>query len=118
MVASAVELVAIEEVERLLAQGRVSVFGEAELAYAHARSDPSRRLAARLAAKRAASRAMGGGIAEHEVEVVRGEYGPPELRLAPAARARMDALGAGRALVSLTHERRHAAALVVLVAAR
>lgn len=116
--ASAVELVPVEEVEGLLAQGRILAFGEAELAYAHARSDPARRLAARLAAKRAAVRALGGGLEEREVEVARGEYGPPELRLAPRARARMETLGAGRVLVSLTHERRHAAALVVLVSAR
>jgi len=47
--------------------------------------------------------------------VSRGEYGPPALRLSGAARDRLQALGAGRALVSLTHERAHAAALVVLL---
>lgn len=116
--ASAVELVSLEEVERLLAEDRLDAFGPAELAYARARSDPARRLAARLAAKRAAVRVLGGELAESEVQVVRGEYGPPVLRLAPRARARLAALGAGGALVSLTHERRHAAALVVLVSAR
>jgi holo-[acyl-carrier protein] synthase len=115
-VASAVELVSLEEVERLLEAGHLGAFRPAELAYARARSDPARRLAARLAAKRAAVRALGDGIAENEVEVVRGDYGPPALRLASRARERLESLGAGAALVSLTHERRHAAALVVLVA--
>jgi phosphopantetheinyl transferase (holo-ACP synthase) len=50
-----------------------------------------------------------------EVEVVRGDYGPPRLALAGRARERLLALGASRALVSLTHERRHAAALVLLL---
>ena len=114
VVASAVARVDVAEVERLLADDE-TLWSPAELAYARARSDPARRLAARLAAKRAAGRALGEGVAEADVEVVRGEYGPPALRLSPAARARLDALGATRALVSLTHERRHAAALVVLV---
>lgn len=116
MVASDSELVAIDEVARQLEAGETLVFTTAELAYARARSDPARRLAARLAAKRAAARLLGGATTERDVEVVRGEYGPPALRLSPAAKARLAALGAGRALVSLTHERGHAAALVVLVA--
>jgi holo-[acyl-carrier protein] synthase len=113
VVASALALVDVSEAERLLAAGS-PVFSPAELAYAGARSDPARRLAARLAAKRAACLALGPGIVETDVEVVRAEYGPPALRLAVAARARLAELGAARALVSLTHERHHAAALVVL----
>ncbi len=114
VVGSAVELVEIEEAVRLLAGGEAeAVFTAAELAYARARSDPARRLAARLAAKRAAARLLGSGVAE--VEVVRGAYGPPELRLSAPALARLRTLGAARALVSLTHERAQAAALVVLV---
>ena len=46
---------------------------------------------------------------------MRGDYGPPRLRLSGGARERLTALGASGALVSLTHERRHAAALVLLV---
>ena len=115
VVASGVELVEVAEAERLLAAGGGGVFTEAELRYARARSDPGRRLAARLAAKRAACRLLGGGAGESEVEVVRGEYGPPTLRVSGTARERMSSLGAARVLVSLTHERTHAAALVVLV---
>lgn len=91
------------------------MFSAAELRYARERSDPGRRLAARLAAKRAACRLLGGTASEAEVEVVRAEYGPPALRLRGAARERMRALGASRTLVSLTHERAHAAALVLLL---
>ena len=115
VVASRVEVVAVEEAERLLASGGGGVFTDGELRYARERVDPARRLAARLAAKRAACRLLGGEAAEREVEVRRGAHGPPSLRLAGAADARMRALGASRALVSLTHERTHAAALVVLV---
>jgi holo-[acyl-carrier protein] synthase len=115
VVASGAEIVAVEEAERLLAAGGKSVFSEGELSYARERVDPARRLAARLAAKRAACRLLGGGAREAEVEVVRGDYGPPSLVLSGAARDRMRSLGAARTLVSLTHERDHAAALVVLL---
>ena len=113
--ASGVDVVAVGEAERLLASGGGGVFTEGELRYARERVDPARRLAARLAAKRAACRLLGGGAVEREVEVRRGAFGPPALRLTGAAEARMRARGASRALVSLTHERTHAAALVVLV---
>jgi holo-[acyl-carrier protein] synthase len=114
-VASDVAVVEVEEAERLLASGGGGVFTAGEILYARARADPGRRLAARLAAKRAARRLLGGDAAEREVEVVREAYGPPSLRLTGAAAERMRALGASRALVSLTHERTHAAALVVLL---
>jgi phosphopantetheinyl transferase (holo-ACP synthase) len=115
VIASAVEVVAVDEAEALLARGGDSGFTAGELAFARARADPARRLAARLAAKRAAVRLLGGGAAAREVEVVRGDYGPPRLRLLGRAAERLHALGASRALVSLTHERRHAAALVLLL---
>jgi len=115
VVASAVELVPVDEVEALLAAGGSSAFSEGELAFARARVDPARRLAARLAAKRAARRVLGAGALEREIEVVRADYGPPRLRLVGRALERLTALGASHALVSLTHERRHAAALVLLL---
>jgi len=115
-VASAVELVEIGEVARLLESGsEAAVFSPAELAFARARSDPARRLAARLAAKRAACRLLDARLDAAEIEIVRADYGPPTLRLSARAQQRLSALGASRALVSLTHERDHAAALVLLV---
>jgi holo-[acyl-carrier protein] synthase len=115
VVASGIELVEIAEAERLLEAGGGGVFTERELAYARRRVDPGRRLAARLAAKRAARRLLGGDASEGEIEVVRGTYGPPSLHLSGAAGERMQSLGASRALVSLTHEKGQAAALVLLV---
>jgi holo-[acyl-carrier protein] synthase len=108
-----VALVDVDEAEALLARD-APLWSAAELTYARARVDPARRLAARLAAKRAACRLLP-GIAEADVEVVRGEYGPPALRLSSLAATRLAALGADRVLVSLTHERRRAAAMVVLL---
>ena len=116
VVASALEVLEIAEVAALeRAAPAPSPFTEEERAYACSKADPERRLAARLAAKRAAVRVLGGGLNLHEVEVVRGWGGPPRLRLSARARERLAALGADRALVSLTHERRHAAAAVLLL---
>jgi holo-[acyl-carrier protein] synthase len=118
VVASATSLVEIAEVERILE--RVSAqdalpFSAAELAYARDRSDPARRLAARLAAKRAAVALLGPGTEAADVEVLRDPYGPPCLRFSKKAEARLEAMGVGRTLVSLTHERTHAAAAVLLL---
>jgi holo-[acyl-carrier protein] synthase len=115
VVASAFALVEIDEVGRLRTTGGRPTFTAGEEAYARARRDPERRLAARLAAKRAARRLLGDDVELGDVEVVRGSYGPPALRFSERAQARMAELGAGEALVSLTHERRHAAAVVLLV---
>lgn len=117
VVASALEVLEIAELERLLAPEGEAVFTPAELAYARGKSDPERRLAARLAAKRAACRLLGGSVGPAEVEVVRAGFGPPTLRLSPRARMRLSELGADRILVSLTHEREWAAAAVLLLKA-
>ncbi len=116
VLASALEILEIAEVERLLASGEAAgVFSASEKAYAEGKSDPERRLAARLAAKRAAARLLGPGIAPADVEIVRGRGGPPRLALSPRAEARLRQLGATRALVSLTHGQEQAAAAVLLV---
>ena len=117
MVASALEVLEVAEVAPLLASG-AHPFSAGELAFARARSDPERRLAARLAAKRAAARLLGGGVSPSDVEVSRRPGGPPHLRLSARAEARLREQGADQILVSLTHERRHAAAAVLLIRSR
>ena len=113
--ASAFALVEIDEVGRLRREGGSPAFSAGEEAYAAARSDPERRLAARLAAKQAACSLLGGDTGLGDVEVVRGRYGPPVLRLSRRGAARLHELGARATLVSLTHERHHAAAVVLLL---
>jgi phosphopantetheinyl transferase (holo-ACP synthase) len=114
VVASAFRIVEIAEAASLLAGGG-DVWSEGELRYARDKSDPERRLAARLAAKRAALELLGPGLGTADVEVVRGLGGPPALRFSARAGDRLAALGADRALVSLTHGRAQAAAAVLLV---
>jgi phosphopantetheinyl transferase (holo-ACP synthase) len=109
------EVLEIETVERLVASQAETLFGPSELAFAGATSDPARRLAASWAAKLATLRLLGGSLGPRDVEVQRGQ-GAPRLWLSDSARVRLRELGANGTLVSLTHERRHAAALVALIA--
>ena len=115
VVASAQEVLEIAEVEGQLRSGEPLPYTAGEVAYAHSKSDPARRLAARLAAKRAAVRLLGTGIGAQDLEILPGAGGPPRLALSPRAQERLHQLGAQRVLVSLTHERRHAAAAVLLL---
>jgi phosphopantetheinyl transferase (holo-ACP synthase) len=114
VVASAFEIVDIAEVGALPG-GEAAVFTDGERAYAHDKSDPERRLAARLAAKRAALSLLGAPLALADFEVVRGRGGPPAMRLSSRAEAALRARGAGAVLVSLTHGRGQAAAAVLLL---
>ena len=114
VVASAFEIVDIAEVAALPDGGAV-VFTDGERAYAHDRSDPERRLAARLAAKKAARALLGPALPLRDFEIVRGRVGPPALRLSDRAAAALAARGATGVLVSLTHGRLQAAAAVLLL---
>lgn len=75
-------------------------------------------LAGLFAAKEAAMKALGTGWAQgvgfRQIEVVRGASGAPALRLHGAAAARAAALGVERSHLSITHDLRTAAAMVIL----
>lgn len=76
--------------------------------------DPSR-LAARFAAKEATNKALRAPdrLPWQSIEVQRGLTGAPELALTGAAEVLAAQRGCQRLAVSLTHERGHAAAVVV-----
>lgn len=71
-----------------------------------------------FAAKEATLKALGTGWAQglsfRHVEVVRREGGAPSVRLHGAAAERSERLGTRRVHLSITHERRHAAAVAIL----
>ncbi len=75
-------------------------------------------VAARWAAKEAALKALGtgltGGMTWRDVEVLDEPSGAPRMVLHGLASRRAQALGVTSALVSLTHDQEHAAAVVVL----
>jgi len=94
---------------------------DAEWHYCAEQADPARHVAARLAAKEAAFKALAGSasarrIAWRELEVTRDPSCGPALRFSGRAAERARELGVARALLSLTHTDRTAAAVVVLVA--
>ncbi len=75
-------------------------------------------LAARWAAKEAFIKALGpdaSAVPYRDVEVVRGDSGAPTLLLHGAARTALEGRGARQALVSMSHERDHATATVILI---
>ena len=94
------------------------VLTESERAYCLNRRDPVPSLAARFAAKEAAAKALGTGIAQgvrfRDIEVVRSRSGEPALRLHGAARRIADQRRADRSLLTLTHGRDAAVAVVVM----
>jgi len=58
------------------------------------------------------------GVAFREIAVAREPGGPPRLALVGRARVRADALGVTAAHVSITHGRRDAASVVLLLGDR
>jgi len=74
-----------------------------------------------FAAKEAAMKALGTGmrgVAFREIAVAREPGGPPRLVLTGRARARADLLGVAFAHVTITHGRRDAASVVLLLGPR
>jgi holo-[acyl-carrier protein] synthase len=108
-----VEIARLEQALERRPRLRERVFTAAEIEYADRHRRPGMHLAARFAAKEAALKALGiGGLRLHEVEVVGGDGGPPQLRLHGEAAAAADREGLALA-VSLSHEREVAVAVVM-----
>lgn len=120
-----IDLCEIDRIEEALARHgrrfleRVCVPGEVR------RPLESRRIAEHVAglfaAKEAAMKALGTGmrgVAFREIAVARAPGGAPRLVLTGRARARADALGVAAAHVSITHGRRDAASVVLLLGPR
>jgi holo-[acyl-carrier protein] synthase len=113
-----IDLLEIERLEQALERRprlAMRLFTEAERAYAASRARPGQHLAARFCAKEAVAKALGlEAWSFRDVEVLRTNAGPPEVRLHGAAAERAAALGV-EVKVSLTHTKRDAAAVAILV---
>jgi holo-[acyl-carrier protein] synthase len=113
-----VDLLEIERLERALERrprlaGRL--FSDGERGYAAARARPGQHLAARFCAKEAVAKALGlEAWSFRDVEVLATASGAPEVVLHGVAAARAAELGV-EVRVSLTHTRRDAAAVALLV---
>ncbi len=107
-----------QSIERFPERFVSRIYTEREKEYCHGCAHPSIHFAARFAAKEAAFKALGTGWAASvhwkDVEVERLPSGQPILHLYGGALERANALGAGRFLVSLTHNRTVSAAVVIV----
>jgi holo-[acyl-carrier protein] synthase len=120
-----IDLVEIERVERMLAslgeRMLERLFLDGEAAYIRSKAAPAQHAAVRLAAKEAAFKALAGNelarrISWRDVEVSNGSDGAPTLSLHGCAAERAAELRVTSVMVSLTHERGMAGAVVVLEA--
>ena len=90
------------------------LFTESERAFAAERGEPARHLAARFCAKEAVAKALALRDGDwHDVEVLGGGDGPPDVRLSGRAAARAAELGVA-VEISLTHSREMAGAVAIL----
>ncbi len=119
-----IDLVSVPRVQRLLERhgDRVleRLLTESERAYCRTKVHPAQNVAARVAAKEAAFKALALDqdalrIGWTELEVERDADGRPRLTLHGRAAAAASRLGVTSSSLSLTHEREHAAAIVVLL---
>ena len=119
LVGVGIDLTPVDRIARLLGRyaGRFEekVFTPGERAYCRGRGSVAEHFAARFAAKEATLKALGvpSGLSWHELEVVSGAGGKPELVLHGAAARAMAALGVVRLHLSLTHAGGQAAAVVI-----
>ncbi len=115
-----VDVVAVDRMRRWVADPRIlsRYFAEQERDAIYQRRDGAAlSLAARFAAKEAFAKALGTGFRGfglRDVWVVNDALGKPELHVSgPAARA-LARIGGRQLWLSLTHEREHAIAMVVI----
>lgn len=87
------------------------VFTDAERAYCDAKAHPAQHYTARFCAKEAFAKALATQFAWREVEVLRGESGPPAIHAHGAAAA---ALGGRVVRVTLSHAGDYAIAMLLI----
>lgn len=97
------------------------VFTPREIAYAKRRARPAERFAARFAAKEAGMKALGtgwrNGVTWHDLEVVNLPSGKPTLELHGVASELARKMGATNVVLTITHVKDQAMAMVILESA-
>ena len=97
---------------------REMVFSKTEIAYCESKTNKFEHYAARFAAKEAFFKALGTGWLEgthfNEVEITNDESGKPALVLLGETKKTLSALGISKILVSLSHLKTIASAVVII----
>lgn len=116
-----VDMVEIDRVRRLIEQDpgfAERIFTRREIDYCESKFSRAQHYAARFTAKEAFFKALGTGFRDgmgwRDVEVENDELGKPQLRLAAVALRQFRRRKLKRALLSLSHTRGMAVALVVI----
>ena len=117
-----VDLCEIARMERALERHptmRARVFTPEEVAYCDSKARPAESYAGRFAAREAVIKALGGyrGKRWQDISVTRAPSGAPAIRLEGSAKARADALGISKVLITFTHEKTNAVAFALAVSA-
>ncbi len=121
MIGIGLDLCEVARMEKILVSGNgfaERYFTAAEQAYLQQRGQmAAQSMAAIFAAKEALAKALGvgiGNLALQEAEVLHHPNGSPYYALAGAVKEQLTALGATRALLSITHEAGMAAAVAII----
>ena len=116
-----IDIVEVERIAEKMAKDngfRELVFSANEIAYCESKTYKYEHYAARFAAKEAFFKALGTGWPEdtafNEVEIINNELGKPEIILLGLTHTTISALGNFNIMVSLTHIKSAASAVVVL----
>lgn len=116
-----IDIVEVPRIRKALEGGHAlaqRVFTDPEREYCEARKNRYQHFAGRFAAKEAALKALGTGWQEgirwHDVEVLPGDLGKPELRFHGRAQEILTERGAQTALLTISHATQYAVAAVVL----
>jgi holo-[acyl-carrier protein] synthase len=116
------DIIEVQRVEDKIRKGtgfREMVFTPHEIAYCEQQAASYEHYAARFAAKEALLKALGtgwgnGGVNFNEIEIRNNAAGKPELHLIGNAAGRYDQLNIKQILVSLSHVRSTAVAMVII----
>lgn len=116
------DIIEVQRVEDKIRKGtgfRELVFTPHEIAYCEQQAASYEHYAARFAAKEALLKALGtgwgnGGVNFNEIEIRNNAAGKPELHLVGNAAGRYDQLNIKQILVSLSHVRSTAVAMVII----
>jgi len=117
-----IDIVLVDRIQNMLEKHQERVlerlYTAIEQAYCGKMARPALHYAARFAAKEAFVKALGtgfsAGIRWRDIGIVNDRMGKPEIVVEGTALDAMKDLGVTRALVSLSHDPMHAAAVVVL----
>jgi len=115
-----IDMIEVERVEANINKGdfRGMIFSETEISYCESKKNKFEHYAARFAAKEAFFKALGTGWLENtkfnEVEIINTENGKPEVNLLGLTLETVNALGIKKILVSLSHIKTTASAVVIV----